>query len=291
MAQPRRDEAMHGRSRQGIDLGLSGLSGDLLFILTVVSAYVPTLMGWPRALTRPEAIRLLAAGVVYVLVDIYGGRAFQRFAAVAYFSIQNPLGAGVIFMSHNAGWVRLILVPLAPLSVGGLPRRHIAIVCALIVVVEAVVPGLRFGWVVAVQSGMGFLAGTVFTVVIMHVVAREQQARVEVERLAAALGEANRQLEAASRYKSAFLANMSHELRTPLNAILGFTRLVMRRSQDVLPTRQYENLEKILISAEHLLGLINDILDLSKIEAGRIELHPVEFALAPLVEVCLRTVE
>jgi signal transduction histidine kinase/CheY-like chemotaxis protein len=95
----------------------------------------------------------------------------------------------------------------------------------------------------------------------------------------------------ASRAKSAFLANMSHELRTPLNAIIGFTRLVMRRSKDVLPPKQYENLEKILISGEHLLSLINAVLDLSKIEAGRVEVRPVEFALEPLVDLCLRTVE
>ncbi|GIX48590.1 MAG: hypothetical protein KatS3mg131_2801 [Candidatus Tectimicrobiota bacterium] len=106
-----------------------------------------------------------------------------------------------------------------------------------------------------------------------------------------ALQETNQKLEAASRHKSEFLANMSHELRTPMNAIIGFTRLVMRRSKDVLAPRQYENLEKILISAEHLLSLINSILDLSKIEAGRIEVYPVEFALAPLIAECVHTVE
>ena len=84
---------------------------------------------------------------------------------------------------------------------------------------------------------------------------------------------------------------MSHELRTPLNAIIGFTRLVMRRSQGVLPTKQYENLEKIVISADHLLGLINDILDLSKIEAGRMEVRLGSVDLGALVDGCLRTVE
>jgi len=106
-----------------------------------------------------------------------------------------------------------------------------------------------------------------------------------------ALQEANRQLEAASRHKSEFLANMSHELRTPMNAIIGFTRLVMRRSQDVLAPRQYENLEKILVSAEHLLSLINDVLDLAKVEAGRTEVYPVEFVLGPMLAECLHTVE
>jgi signal transduction histidine kinase len=105
------------------------------------------------------------------------------------------------------------------------------------------------------------------------------------------LQEANRQLEAASRHKSEFLANMSHELRTPMNAIIGFTRLVMRRSKDALAPRQYENLEKILVSAEHLLSLINDVLDLAKVEAGRIEVYPVEFVLGPLLAECLHTVE
>lgn len=102
---------------------------------------------------------------------------------------------------------------------------------------------------------------------------------------------ANLKLEAASRHKSEFLANMSHELRTPMNAIIGFTRLVMRRSREALAPRQYGNLEKILISANHLLSLINNVLDLSKIEAGRIEVYPAECALGPLVEECLHTVE
>ncbi|MGH8679604.1 MAG: ATP-binding response regulator, partial [Burkholderiales bacterium] len=105
------------------------------------------------------------------------------------------------------------------------------------------------------------------------------------------LQEANRRLVDASRHKSEFLANMSHELRTPLNAIIGFTRLVMRRTKDIVPEKQYENLEKILISSDHLLRLINDILDLSKIEAGRMEVSAVAVNLHQLVDACLRTVE
>jgi predicted RND superfamily exporter protein/nitrogen-specific signal transduction histidine kinase len=105
------------------------------------------------------------------------------------------------------------------------------------------------------------------------------------------LQEVNQQLEVASRHKSEFLARMSHELRTPMNAIIGFTRLVMRRAQDLLPKREHENLGKVLISAEHLLTLINDILDLAKVEAGRMEVHAVRFELEPLIDLCLRTVE
>src|SRR5262245_25297973 len=105
------------------------------------------------------------------------------------------------------------------------------------------------------------------------------------------LAEKSHQLELASQYKSQFLASMSHELRTPMNAIIGFTRLVMRRSRDVLPARQYDNLDKILISAEHLLALINSILDLSKIEAGKMDLYLETFDLATVLRDVETTVQ
>ena len=119
------------------------------------------------------------------------------------------------------------------------------------------------------------------------------QAAIAIEntRLFNEIQEKSRQLEAASRHKSEFLANMSHELRTPLNAIIGFTRIVMRRCQDKIEPLQYENLEKILTSGQHLLALINSILDLSKIEAGRIEIRPDDVDLAKVLEQCARTVE
>jgi PAS domain S-box-containing protein len=113
----------------------------------------------------------------------------------------------------------------------------------------------------------------------------------ERKRVEGELRQARATAEAATQAKSTFLANMSHELRTPMNAIMGFTRLVMRRSQDILPPRQYENLEKIFLSAKQLLTLINDILDLSKIEAGHMNIHPVSFQLEALIDVCLHTME
>jgi signal transduction histidine kinase/CheY-like chemotaxis protein len=102
---------------------------------------------------------------------------------------------------------------------------------------------------------------------------------------------ANIKIREADRLKSEFLANMSHELRTPMNAIIGFTRLVRRKAADLLPDRQIENLEKVEISANHLLGLINDILDLSKIEAGKMGVNFMPFDLASLVDASLATVE
>jgi signal transduction histidine kinase len=114
---------------------------------------------------------------------------------------------------------------------------------------------------------------------------------IQNARLYREIEEKSRQLEVASRHKSAFLANMSHELRTPLNAIIGFTRIVMRRSQERLEPKQYENLERILASAQNLLSLINAVLDLAKVEAGRLELNASDVRLVTVLDDCLRTVE
>jgi signal transduction histidine kinase len=84
----------------------------------------------------------------------------------------------------------------------------------------------------------------------------------------------NRQLEKSNRYKSEFLANMSHELRTPLNAILGFSEILLDSTMNLTGGERTEFLRNIHSSGQHLLGLINDILDLAKVEAGKMELHP-----------------
>ena len=129
------------------------------------------------------------------------------------------------------------------------------------------------------------------TVSLLETFASQSAIALEHARLFRELEDKSRELEIASRHKSAFLANMSHELRTPLNAVIGFTRIVMRRSQAVLEPKQFENREKILASGQQLLSLINAILDLAKIESGRVELRLQRADVAPLLEHCLRTVE
>src|SRR2546427_3136033 len=100
----------------------------------------------------------------------------------------------------------------------------------------------------------------------------------------------NRQLEVASQHKSEFLANMSHELRTPLNAIIGFSEVLTDRMFGELNEKQEEYLKDIYASGTHLLSLINDILDLSKIEAGRMELEVTDFDLPQAIDNALTLV-
>jgi len=94
----------------------------------------------------------------------------------------------------------------------------------------------------------------------------------------------NAELERASKAKSDFLASMSHELRTPLNAILGYSELILDEIYGEVPARIRDVLERVQQSGRHLLGLINDVLDLSKIEAGRMELSPTEYLVQDMVE-------
>ncbi|SHI90155.1 response regulator [Cycloclasticus pugetii] len=94
---------------------------------------------------------------------------------------------------------------------------------------------------------------------------------------------AKQSAEVANQMKSEFLANMSHELRTPLNAIIGYSELLTEDAQDVGLTQQVADLEKIHTAGNHLLSLINDVLDLAKIEAGRVELMPEKIAISKLI--------
>jgi signal transduction histidine kinase len=104
------------------------------------------------------------------------------------------------------------------------------------------------------------------------------------------IADKSRQLEVASQHKSEFLANMSHELRTPLNAVIGFSEVLGERMFGDLNEKQDEYLKDIHASGQHLLSLINDILDLSKIEAGRMELELTDFDLLQAIDNALTLV-
>ena len=122
------------------------------------------------------------------------------------------------------------------------------------------------------------------TIELLRTFATQSALAIQNARLFLEIADKSRQLEAASRYKSEFLANMSHELRTPLNAVIGFSEVLLQRMFGELNAKQDEYLKDIYASGQHLLSLINDILDLSKIEAGRMELAPAPFHLPSALE-------
>jgi signal transduction histidine kinase/ActR/RegA family two-component response regulator len=107
--------------------------------------------------------------------------------------------------------------------------------------------------------------------------------RVQLAASERAARAAQQQADAASRHKSEFLANMSHELRTPLNAIIGFSELLQEQLTSTINDRQKRYLANVRDAGDHLLGLINDVLDISKVEAGRIELRPEMIVLGALL--------
>jgi signal transduction histidine kinase/CheY-like chemotaxis protein len=113
---------------------------------------------------------------------------------------------------------------------------------------------------------------------------RIRQLESETRGKAQELAEANRRIQEADKLKSQFLANMSHELRTPMNSIIGFSEILVERLDGRIEPKHLGFLEHIRTSGTHLLGIINDVLDLSKIEAGKMEIYPEFFSIAPVIE-------
>jgi GAF domain-containing protein/DNA-binding response OmpR family regulator/anti-sigma regulatory factor (Ser/Thr protein kinase) len=156
-----------------------------------------------------------------------------------------------------------------------------------------VVPLMRLGDVIGALVVRRKAPGAFPTTIVelLETFAAQSALAIQNARMFSEIGEKSRQLEIASRHKSQFLANMSHELRTPLNAIIGVTEMLLEDARDLKRDDEVEPLDRVLRAARHLLALINDILDLSKIEAGRMELHLESFPLAPHIEDVVKTIE
>jgi signal transduction histidine kinase len=129
------------------------------------------------------------------------------------------------------------------------------------------------------------------TIDLLQTFAAQSVLAIQNARLFQEVEEKSRQLELESRHKSQFLANMSHELRTPLNAILGYTELILDDTYGETPQKMRSVLERVHINGRHLLGLINDVLDLSKIEAGQLKLSLTEYSLEEVVRTVFTGVE
>jgi signal transduction histidine kinase len=122
---------------------------------------------------------------------------------------------------------------------------------------------------------------------VLAVLSNQTAISIENARLYAELEESNVQLLRASRLKSQFLASMSHELRTPLNSIIGFSKVLLTRSDGVLTDRQETYVKSVYNSSRHLLELINSILDIARIEAGKVDIRWEDVDLGSLIEECV----
>ena len=129
------------------------------------------------------------------------------------------------------------------------------------------------------------------TMDLLQTFAAQSVLAIQNARLFTEIGEKSHQLEVASQHKSQFLANMSHELRTPLNAILGYTELILDDIYGETPDKMRGVLERVQSNGKHLLGLINDVLDLSKIEAGQLTLSLTDYSIKDVVHSVFGAVE
>jgi signal transduction histidine kinase len=142
--------------------------------------------------------------------------------------------------------------------------------------------GHLLGGLTVIRTAPGAFAPDVIE--LLQTFATQSSLAIQNARLFREIAIKSRQLEVASQHKSEFLASMSHELRTPLNAIIGIGEILLEDSRDLQREDQIEPLERIMRAARHLLSLINDILDLSKIEAGRMELDLDDFHLPSAID-------
>jgi signal transduction histidine kinase len=129
------------------------------------------------------------------------------------------------------------------------------------------------------------------TVDLIKTFAEQSVLAIQNARLFSEIDEKSHQLEAESKHKSQFLANMSHELRTPLNAIIGYTDLILDNIYGEAPDRMRQVIERVQTNGRHLLGLINDVLDLTKIEAGQLTLSLADYSLKEIVDGVMTALE
>src|SRR5438876_1093511 len=293
-------------------LSLAGFAGSAYALLRYRDSLIPLPRRWhvaavaslaaasvtllaAQAVTANRAV-VLAIAVAWILVwCVCVGEPIVRFWLVAR---RLPAVQGWRLRSLSLGFGGLVLVLLLAISIGVFVRQ-VVVQVAIEVVVLTIVPllyasfsppaWLRRQWRAEEEEGL-----RAFMEELLLSEDRDALARRALDRrhLIVQLEQSNKALQEANRHKSVFLANMSHELRTPLNAIIGFSELLTDASdgQFDAPTRT-RFLNQILTSGKHLLGLINDILDLSKVEAGQMELRLQVVSVAEVVDQVVKTVE
>jgi len=240
--------------------GLRAFMQDTLLLRDDRATLANRALDWAMRLAGgASALALEADGSVLASRGLTQPQVAQIKLAIA------PLGAGVNHIELEGSQTSLLLLPIGGLNEGG----------RLAVLAGPFTPAFGSDEISRVQQFMTAVA-----------------AALDRARLLDRLQETNVQLKEANKHKSVFLASMSHELRTPLNAILGFSELLIdAQERQHSPATRLRFLQQIHSSGKHLLGLINDILDLSKIEAGQMELRLQMVSIPDVVDQVRSTVE
>jgi signal transduction histidine kinase len=171
------------------------------------------------------------------------------------------------------------------------PMRNLVVSAGYrgLLVVPLLRPGRIIGALVVRRREPGLFPKS--TIDLLQTFAAQSVLAIQNARLFSEIEEKSREIEIASRHKSQFLANMSHELRTPMNAVLGFTEMMADGLYGQLPDKALKALERVQANGKHLLGLINDVLDLSKIEAGQLTLALDDYAVGQVVQTVMSGTE
>lgn len=268
-------------------------SGDLAFVATVLIAYLSAFLLSPRLFTQPAGMALLLLGAGYLFVGTQGFSFFQRagLPLPGYFGIEIVLGATILYLSHYVGAMWLVLLPLAGYSVA-LPRPWLLAVCALIVLAFGVPMGLLFGWNMAAISSIAFLAGIVFVVIFVRLAMREQNARIEMERLAAELAEANHKLrEYAAQTEELAIARERNRLAREIHDSLGHYLTVIYVQIEAALAVMENDRERALDTLSKARSLVHEGLtevrrSVAALRASPTESRSLPEAVARLVEEC-----
>jgi GAF domain-containing protein len=254
---------------------------DLQAVLSTIVARATQLSGTdagviyeydePRAVFVPRATEHLEAEILETMLATPVRRGEGATGRLA--EVQEPIQVPDILAAPAESRVR-----------GALVRAGYRALLAVPLVRE----GRLLGGLTVIRKATGEFTPEVID--LMRTFATQSALAIQNARLFLEIEDKSRQLEVASQHKSEFLANMSHELRTPLNAIIGFSEVLSERMFGDLNEKQDEYLKDIYASGIHLLSLINDILDLSKIEAGRMELELSDFHLPTALDSALTLV-
>jgi signal transduction histidine kinase len=233
------------------------------------------------------------AGAIYVFDE-----AQQQFRLSATYGMDEALIAGIREQRIGAGERLMQAVSVrGPLQVPDLRQEPSSPALELILragyrsllVVPLLSRDTTVGALVVRRCDTGtFAAGKID---LLQTFAAQSVLAIQNARLFHEIEDKSQQLEIASKHKSQFLANMSHELRTPLNAILGYTELILDNIYGDMPDKMRAVLERVQSNGKHLLGLINDVLDLSKIEAGQLTLSLTDYSLRDIVHAVVVAVE